>query len=78
VLANRENGPEQVMQIVHERAPHGFSRLESVISREELEAINLRYKQIAGFECATLNARPSLTPPVSQAGSHGTVQEKNL
>jgi 2-polyprenyl-6-methoxyphenol hydroxylase-like FAD-dependent oxidoreductase len=64
VLANRGNGPEQVMQIVHERAPHGFSRLECVITREELEAINLRYKQLAGFECATLNARPSLTPPV--------------
>jgi 2-polyprenyl-6-methoxyphenol hydroxylase-like FAD-dependent oxidoreductase len=62
VLANRGNGPEQVMQIVHERAPDGFSSLESVISRDELEAINLRYKRIAGFECATLNARPSLTP----------------
>jgi 5-methylphenazine-1-carboxylate 1-monooxygenase len=63
VLANRENGPEQVMQLVHERAPHGFARVEDVISREELEAIDLRYKQVAGFECATLNARPSLTPP---------------
>jgi 2-polyprenyl-6-methoxyphenol hydroxylase-like FAD-dependent oxidoreductase len=64
VIANRGNGPEQVMQIVHERAPDGFSILESVISRAELEAINLRYKQIAGFECAALNARPSLTPPI--------------
>ena len=24
VLANRRNGPEQVMQLVHERAPGGF------------------------------------------------------
>jgi len=63
VLSNRQNGPEQVMQVVHERAPHGFARVEDVISREELDAIDLRYKQVAGFECSTLNTRPSLTPP---------------
>ena len=69
VLANRGNGPEQVMQIVHERAPDGFPTLDSVITRAELEAINLRYKQIAGFECETLNGRPSLTPPTRAAAS---------
>jgi 5-methylphenazine-1-carboxylate 1-monooxygenase len=63
VLANRRNGPEQVMQIAHERAPNGFSRVEDAISREELEAIHLDYKRMAGFEVASLNARPSLTPP---------------
>jgi 5-methylphenazine-1-carboxylate 1-monooxygenase len=69
VLANRANGPEQVMQIVHERAPQGFDHVEQVISRAELEAINTRYKQIAGFECEALNARASLDPPrVQQAG----------
>lgn len=69
VLANRRNGPEQVMQIAHERAPHGFSRVEEAISREELEAIHLDYKRIAGFEVASLNARPSLTPPSQAIGA---------
>jgi 2-polyprenyl-6-methoxyphenol hydroxylase-like FAD-dependent oxidoreductase len=50
VRANRQNGPEQVMQIVEERAPNGFEKLEDVISREELEDIARRYKRIAGFE----------------------------
>jgi 2-polyprenyl-6-methoxyphenol hydroxylase-like FAD-dependent oxidoreductase len=63
VLANRANGPEQVMQLAHERAPRGFSRVEDVIARSELEAIDLRYKQLAGFDCATLNQRASLSPP---------------
>ena len=30
VLANRRNGPEQVMQLVEERAPDGFTRIEDV------------------------------------------------
>lgn len=55
VLNNRQNGPEQVMQLAEERAPNGFDAVESVISREELEAIARRYKQVAGFEKETLN-----------------------
>jgi 2-polyprenyl-6-methoxyphenol hydroxylase-like FAD-dependent oxidoreductase len=62
VLSNRQNGPEAVMQMAHERAPRGFERVEDVISRAELEAVNARYKQIAGFDCETLNSRPSLAP----------------
>ena len=50
VLQNRQMGPEQVMQIVEERAPNGFENLDDVISREELESIAARYKQIAGFD----------------------------
>ena len=50
VRANRQNGPEQVMQIVEERAPDGFDNLADVISRSELEEIALRYKRVAGFE----------------------------
>ena len=50
VRANRQNGPEQVMQIVEERAPDGFTRLDDVIGRDELEEIANRYKQIAGFD----------------------------
>ena len=49
VLSNRQNGPEQVMQIAEERAPNGFDDIESVIPRKELEAIAARYKATAGF-----------------------------
>ena len=49
VLSNRQNGPEQVMQIAEERAPEGFDDVENVIPRAELEAIAARYKATAGF-----------------------------
>jgi len=61
VLANRANGPEQVMQTVHERAPNGFTQLSAVVSVEELETTAERYKQIAGFDREALNARESLS-----------------
>ncbi|WP_127533350.1 flavin-dependent oxidoreductase [Paenibacillus kobensis] len=56
VLSNRENGPEIVMQIVEDRAPHGFANLYDVVSRQELEDISTRYKKIAGFDKETMNA----------------------
>lgn len=58
VRANRGNGPEQVMQLAEERAPSGFTRIENVVPRPELEAIAAHYKRIAGFDPATLNATP--------------------
>ncbi len=54
VLRNRLNGPEQVMQMAHERAPDGYADIGAVIARHELEAISLRYKQLAGFDPAAL------------------------
>jgi 2-polyprenyl-6-methoxyphenol hydroxylase-like FAD-dependent oxidoreductase len=57
VLSNRQQGPEQVMQLVEERAPNGFTRLHEVISQAELEEIAGRYKQIAGFSREELNAK---------------------
>jgi 2-polyprenyl-6-methoxyphenol hydroxylase-like FAD-dependent oxidoreductase len=50
VLANRNNGPEQVMQMAEERAPQGFTDINDVIAGSELAAIAQRYKQIAGFD----------------------------
>lgn len=57
VLSNRKNGPEQVMQIAEERAPEGFSDIEQVIPRAELEAIAARYKQTAGFSVEAVNEK---------------------
>jgi 2-polyprenyl-6-methoxyphenol hydroxylase-like FAD-dependent oxidoreductase len=55
VLSNRQNGPDQVMQIAEERAPQGFANVHDVIPREELEAISARYKQLAGFAREQVN-----------------------
>jgi len=49
VHSNRKGGPERVVDVVSERAPHGFARLEDVIAREELAAIAGGYAQMAGF-----------------------------
>ena len=58
VLANRRNGPEQVMQLAEERAPDGFERIDDVIPRAELEEIAARYKASPG-------SRPSRSTPES-------------
>jgi 2-polyprenyl-6-methoxyphenol hydroxylase-like FAD-dependent oxidoreductase len=58
VLANRGNGPEQVMQLVEQRAPDGFKRIDDVLSREELEGTAAAYKRTAGFDVEGLNTRP--------------------
>ena len=55
VLQNRKMGPEQVMQMVEERAPGGFKDVHDIISQEELEEIANLYKKIAGFEKQSLN-----------------------
>ncbi len=57
VLANRGNGPDQVLQIVEERAPNGFTRLEDVLSDEERQEVAAGYKRIAGFDKDALNNR---------------------
>lgn len=60
VLLNRQNGPEQVMQLVEERAPDGFDLVTDVLSQQELEEIAANYKRIAGFQVDALNARPPI------------------
>jgi len=44
---------------VEERAPNGFSRIEDVISREELEGISRSFHAAAGLDAHTVNNRPS-------------------
>lgn len=60
VLRNRMNGPEQVMQMAHERAPEGFTDIEQVVPHEELAAVALRYKQLAGFDPKSVVVRPAV------------------
>lgn len=60
VEANRRGGPEQVMVLAAERAPHGFDDIEAVLPYAEREQLMRAYKQTAGFEVEQLNARASL------------------
>jgi 5-methylphenazine-1-carboxylate 1-monooxygenase len=61
VHANRRHGPMQPLDLVEERAPGGFTKLEDVISARELAEIAAAYKRTAGFDVETLNQRPSLS-----------------
>ncbi|MGI1677625.1 MAG: flavin-dependent oxidoreductase [Cellvibrionaceae bacterium] len=56
VLLNRQNGPEQVMQMAEERSPEGFKNIQDIISHEELENIAAKYKQTAGFSVDAVNS----------------------
>jgi hypothetical protein len=47
------------LHTVAERAPHGFDRIEDVLSADELAAIDGSYLQTTGIDAERLNARPS-------------------
>jgi 2-polyprenyl-6-methoxyphenol hydroxylase-like FAD-dependent oxidoreductase len=70
VMLNRKNGPEQVMQLVEERAPDGFDVVTDVLSQQELEDIANTYKKVAGFQVDALNAKPPIVqmPVTRRAG----------
>ena len=71
VMLNRRNGPEQVMQLVEERAPDGFNVVTDVLSLKELEDIAANYKRVAGFQVEGLNAKPPIVPASGQLSSAG-------
>jgi 2-polyprenyl-6-methoxyphenol hydroxylase-like FAD-dependent oxidoreductase len=54
VLQNRAKGPDEIMELMAERFPEGFSPAE--IPRREVHRIMDHYKKIAGFDIKTLNA----------------------
>jgi 5-methylphenazine-1-carboxylate 1-monooxygenase len=60
ILKNREFGPSIIMDMAEERAPNGFTNIENVIPRQELEEISRSFKIAAGFEPEALNSRASL------------------
>ncbi len=55
VLQNRQKGPDEIMDLMEERFPNGFT--EEEIPHHELETIMSRYKQIAGFDVQSLNQK---------------------
>jgi 2-polyprenyl-6-methoxyphenol hydroxylase-like FAD-dependent oxidoreductase len=61
VGANRDLVAVKCMELAEERAPGGFTRVEEVFAPGELEELSAKFKRIAGFDPAELNARPSLS-----------------
>lgn len=59
VVKNRELGAENVLQIVEDRAPNGFAKLQDVISQEELEETASSFKRLAGIDVDAVNNRPA-------------------
>ncbi|AJF67358.1 FAD-dependent monooxygenase [Streptomyces vietnamensis] len=53
--ANRQLGPEVVINLAHARAPHGFTDIHQVIPAEELAAIAGRYAATGAFDPTTVN-----------------------
>ena len=76
VYANRGQGPDYVLQLCHERCPDGWKEengVESVIPREELDAIGERYKKVAGFDVASVNEKARRTAKFDEYGPRKTV-----
>ena len=61
-LRNRQFGPESAMQLVEERAPAGFDRIDDVIMQSELNAIATSFSAAAGLDVETVNCRASFVP----------------
>jgi 2-polyprenyl-6-methoxyphenol hydroxylase-like FAD-dependent oxidoreductase len=55
VQQNRGGGPERVIDLVEQRAPDGFDRLEDVATQAELEAVVRGYQKTAGFDREAVN-----------------------
>jgi 2-polyprenyl-6-methoxyphenol hydroxylase-like FAD-dependent oxidoreductase len=71
VMLNRRNGPEQVMQLVEERAPGGYAVVTDVLSQQELEDIAANYKRVAGFQVEGLNTKPPVVVMPTSARQAG-------
>jgi methyltransferase (TIGR00027 family) len=58
--ANRSLGPEKVITLAHQRAPHGFTDVREVFSEAELAEISRSYARTGRFDQDWVNSRPSL------------------
>jgi 5-methylphenazine-1-carboxylate 1-monooxygenase len=61
-LRNRRLGPEAALQLVEERAPDGFDRVDDVVAPEEIKAVAASFAAAAGLDVETVNGRPSYVP----------------
>ena len=51
VLANRNVGPERMMELAEERAPDGFRDIHDVVTEAEMLEISSSYKRIGRLRC---------------------------
>jgi 5-methylphenazine-1-carboxylate 1-monooxygenase len=65
-LHNRRFGPEAFLQLVEERAPDGFDRVDDVISAAELDAIASSFALAAGLDPEKVNSRPRYVSPAGE------------
>lgn len=63
VVRNRHFGPEAALQLVEERAPNGFGRIDDVVSQQDLKAIAASFWSAAGLDIETVNSRPPYLKP---------------
>jgi 2-polyprenyl-6-methoxyphenol hydroxylase-like FAD-dependent oxidoreductase len=69
VLMNRQNGPDQVLELAEQRAPNSGDDLDAKLAMSERQDIAERYKRVAGFDPAALSAKASYrvsAPQVAQ------------
>jgi len=71
VLANRGNGPDQVMQVVEARTGGEFGHIDDVLSEAERLEMAKTYKRIAGFDVDELNAAASIIGDVRTGAWNG-------
>lgn len=67
LLAHRAEGADIILDMLEERAPHGYDDLEKVLPYAEREEVALRYKKMAGFDLKRLNESPPIA--VRRAGA---------
>jgi 5-methylphenazine-1-carboxylate 1-monooxygenase len=77
VIRNRKFGPEAALQLVEQRAPNGFHRIDDVVSRENLDAITRSFSAAAGLDVATVNGRPSFVSNQPGTAASSTTLSKN-
>ena len=59
-LANRNSGPDALLQVVEDRCKGTFNDVQEIISQNELEAHSEKYKSVAGLNIEKLNASNSI------------------
>jgi len=59
VQMNRSGGPEGVIDAVEQRAPDGFTDIDSVLSYDQRQAIVRGYAATAGFAKEQVNTAPA-------------------
>ncbi len=66
IRASRENGPDEVLEIVKARCPKGARNIHDYVPLSELQTLLDDFKEKTGFGVATLNSRPSYQPDIDR------------